>query len=287
MEYLLEWGKHFWKDTEYRVHEVTETFENDLRAGLGAHVGRLEASLQGSESLSVSDKKEIVHRAQEVVNSVQIQKLTKVLDILASDVFDDPQQRFYIPIDRLDENWVSDPLRYKLIRALIETVKDLQRITTAKIVVALRHDLLQRVFRETRDTLRFRSLGDEWATDYPELLDVAELLKRRPPMFPLSDISADQLDGYCLKEVETGYSSGLYDHFRSYYDNSISVEELRARVIGVFYEVGLVGLKLDRSGPISWSFLDRDVLRVAEVTPDTRVAICPMFYRVLGTPPAS
>jgi hypothetical protein len=386
MQYLLDWGKHFWKDTEYRIHEVTQTFENDVKAGMGAKIGAFEAHASGADALSVSDRKEIVHRAQEVVNNVQIQKLTKVLEILASDVFDDPQQRFFVLLDRLDENWVQDPLRYKLIRALIETVKDLQKIKMAKVVVALRRDLLQRVFRETRDagfqeekyqalylplhwskgnllrvldsrlnrlirhnfsgapiswthvfpasvnrtdtgdylvertlhrprdiiqfcnccielatdrpeitaqnvrdaesqysTLRFRSLGDEWAVDYPELLEVAGLLKRRAALFPVSDILADQLDGFCVKDIEGGYTGRLSEHFRNYYDGAIALEELRARVVGVFYEVGLVGLKVDVSKPVSWSFADRDVLRAAEIVADTRVAICPMFYRVLGT----
>jgi len=385
MKYLLEWGSHFWKDTEYRIHEVTESFEKDVKAGLGAAVGPFEAHIGGSDELSITDKKEIVHRAQEVVNSVQMQKLTKVLDILATDVFDDPQQRYFVLLDRLDENWVPDPLRYKLIRALIETVKDLQRVSTAKVVVALRRDLLQRVFRETRDagfqeekyqalylplrwtkttlfkildarlnrlirhnyagtpivwsdifpaqvnrqdtgdflvertlyrprdiiqfcnccielatdkpeitaqnvrdaetqysTLRFRSLGDEWAADYPELLEVAELLKGRQALFPVTDIGSDQLDGYCVQEVEAAHPGRLSAYFRQYYDSSLDLPELRAQVLTIFHSVGLVGIKPDTSSPVSWSFLDRDILRAAEITPDARIAVCPMFYRVLG-----
>lgn len=386
MNYLVEWGEHFWKDTEYRIHEVTERFERDMRAKLGARASALEMGLEGHSGLSVEDKKEIIHRAQEVVNAVQIQKLTQVVDILAKDVFDDPQQRFFILLDRLDENWVADSLRYKLIRALIETVKDLQRISNAKVVVAIRRDLLQRVFRETRDagfqeekyqalylpltwtrdtlldvldrrlnrlikhrfshaamswsdvfprnigqedtadylaertllrprdiiqfcnccieqsvqrseisaksvrdaesiysTLRFRSLGDEWAADYPELLEVADLLKKRPKMFPASDITADDLDGHCIKEIDARPPSRLYDHFRQYYDGAIKIDELRSRVAGVFYEVGLVGLKTDVAQPVSWSYKERDVLHTAEIGPETRLAISPMFYRVLAT----
>jgi hypothetical protein len=385
LNYLVEWGEHFWKDTEYRIHEVTAHFEENVRATLGAKAAVLEAGAEGTQGLSVEDKREIVHRAQEVVNGVQIQKLAQVIDILATDIFDDPQQRFYVLLDRLDENWVPDPLRYKLIRALIETVKDLQRITNAKIVVAIRRDLLQRVFRETRDagfqeekyqalylpltwsketlldvldkrlnrlvhhrysgakvswldvfpprigqtetgdflvyrtlqrprdiiqfcnccielsvghpeisaqnvrdaesmysTLRFRSLGDEWAADYPELLEVAELLKKRPALFPLTDITADQLDGFCVREIDARPRSRMFEHFKLYYEGAIGIEELRARVVAVFYEVGLVGLKMGTSQAISWSFRERDVLRSADISSDTRIALSPMFYRVLS-----
>jgi hypothetical protein len=386
MDYLLKWGEHFWKDIEIRIHEVTNHFENDIRAKLGVKFSILESSAEGRMGMSLEDRQEIVHRTQEVVHSVQIQKLSKVIDILASDVFADPQKKYFVLLDRLDENWVVDTLRYKLIRALIETVKDLQRITTAKIVVAIRRDLLQRVFRETRDagfqeekyqalylplswnpdsllsimdkrlnklvrnrysgspvswrdlfpkkvsavdagdyliertlyrprdiiqfcnccielssekpeisaqsvrdaestysTLRFRSLGDEWAADYPELLHVAQLLRRRPAMFPITDITSEQLDPYCLEELGSVTHSRLYGHFKAYYDGQFNADELRAKVIKVFYEVGLVGLKPSISSPISWSFRERDVLRTAEIGTQTRVVICPMFHRVLGT----
>jgi hypothetical protein len=385
LDYLLKWGEHFWKDTEYRIHEVTTKLENDIRAKLGAKLDAFEAGLSGSESESVEDRKEITHRAQEVVNAVQIQKLSQVIDILASDVFDDPQQHFFVLIDRLDETWVPDPLRYRLIRALIETVKDLQKIKNAKIVIAIRRDLLQRVFRETRDagfqeekyqalylaltwkqsdllnildrrlnklvgrqysgqpvswtdifpacigkfdtdkylvertlyrprdiiqycnccialatdraeitaqmvrdaesqysTLRLRSLGDEWAADYPDLLTIAELLKRRPALFALSDIAQAQIDSITVEQLESTRRSRLRDNFDQYYNGAIPLAELRARIVKTFYEVGLVGLKSDVAAPISWSFLERDVLRVAEINADTRIAICPMFFRVLG-----
>lgn len=386
LDYLIKWGEHFWKDTEYRIHEVTARFEEDVRASLGSKAGLFSASAEAENALSIEDKREILHRAQEVVNGVQIQKLSQVIDLLATEILDDPQQKFFVLLDRLDENWVPDPLRYKLIRALIETVKDLQRITNAKLVVAIRRDLLQRVFRETRDagfqeekyqalylpltwskeglldvmdrrlnrlvkhryssakvawqdvfpskvgqvdagdylvqrtlhrprdiiqfcnycielsvgkseisaqsireaestysTLRFRSLGDEWAADYPELLEVADVLKKRPAMFPVSEITRDQLDGLCVREIEARPPSRLYEQFRLYYDGSISVDDLRARVVAVFYEVGLVGVKMGTSQAVSWSFRERDVLRSADIATDTRVAISPIFYRVMAT----
>jgi len=85
-----------------------------------------------------------------------------------------------------------------------------------------------------------------------------------------------------LRELEADYPGNLREHFQDYYNGTITVEELRGRVLSVFYDVGLVGLKVDTSKPISWSFLDRDILRAAEIRPNTRVAICPMFFRVLN-----
>src|SRR4051812_27683225 len=49
-------------------------------------------------------------------------------------------------------NWVDDGLRYKLIRALIETIKKFKKIENVKIIITLRVDLLNRVLEKTRDS---------------------------------------------------------------------------------------------------------------------------------------
>ena len=85
-----------------------------------------------------------------MVNEVQIRQLSDVIALL-DDVLADEQKRYFIVIDRLDEDWIEEQLRMRLIRALIETVKDFTRVKHAKIVVAIRLDLLERVFRLTRD----------------------------------------------------------------------------------------------------------------------------------------
>lgn len=33
--YLVEWGESFWKETDYRVKEITKTLEKELGASLG------------------------------------------------------------------------------------------------------------------------------------------------------------------------------------------------------------------------------------------------------------
>ncbi len=148
--YLEEWGKSFWEETEYRIKEVTTKLETDLEGAIRVKVPGIGASGAESEKLTEEQRAEIVQRAQHVVNEVQIRQLSDIIE-LADKVLDDPQKPYYITIDRLDEQWIEDRLRYRLIRALIETVRDFQRIRNAKLVVALRFDLLGRVFRLTRD----------------------------------------------------------------------------------------------------------------------------------------
>jgi len=388
-DYLVEWGKQFWKDTEYRIHEVTKNLESRVGAKLGLDAKALTAKLDGTEAYTEEDRRELIHRVQEVVNSVQIQELSQVIKVLADDVFEDQYQKFFVVIDRLDESWVDDSLRYRLIRALIETLRDLKKIKNAKIVISIRKDLLDRVFRETRDAgfqeekyqplilrikwtkkqllevfdkrlnklvrrqytkrsvsyrdflpkqigkisiedyltdrtlfrprdiiqfgnscielafdradisttvvrdaearysrLRFRSLGDEWFIDYPRLLQAATiLLRKRPVYFALNDITLDDVGILCLSVVDNHtvpHTGKLSLWIEQFWDNNLKIEELRLRLVKMFYEVGLIGIRTQPGNEVSWSFLERDVLGTADLREDSVLSICPTFYRVLG-----
>ena len=83
-------------------------------------------------------------------------------------------------IDGLDEGWVEDRVRYKLIMALIVTARDFIQIESAKVIIALRRDLLDRVFRIARDSgfqeEKYRSLylPPTWSKD-----DILTVLDKR------------------------------------------------------------------------------------------------------------
>lgn len=128
---------------------MTTKLEGDLKASISAVLPAAKITLGGAQALSQEEKGAVVERAKYVVNQVQIQELTYVLELLDS-ILDDPQKRYYVLIDRLDENWVEEGLRFLLIRALIETVRDFCRVRHAKIIIALRYDLLDRVLKVSR-----------------------------------------------------------------------------------------------------------------------------------------
>ncbi len=151
INYLRQWGDKFWLETDVRIQELTHKLENELRGSVNLSVYGIDSSLSGTEKLSSEEKLEITNRAQAVVNRVQIQELNQVINFLAQEVFSDTQNKYYIVIDKLDDNWVDDIARYRLIRALIETIKTFRRITPVKILIALRIDLIGRVFDLTRD----------------------------------------------------------------------------------------------------------------------------------------
>jgi hypothetical protein len=152
LKYIEEWGDKFWVDTETRIREFTEKLESSLTDKLSTIIpGFLKYNGETSEKLTEEQKFDVVHYGKKVVSSVQIEKLSKIISLLAEDIFTDPQKKTYIVIDRLDENWIDDELRNKLIKALIETIKKFRNINNIKIIITLRIDLLNRVLEKTRD----------------------------------------------------------------------------------------------------------------------------------------
>lgn len=393
MEYLVSWGESFWEQTEYRVQEVTSKLEADVRASLGAKFRVFDAAVNGSRKLTEEERKVFCEQAQAVVNSIQIRDLFEVVDLLSSDLLHDPKHRIYILVDRLDENWIDDRFRYRLVRALIETVGEFTKVQSAKIVVALRRDLIDRVIRDTRSTGfqeekyrdlyleiswtreqlmevldrrinklvrrsytkemvrhedllpnvidgqplddyllertlyrprdiilffnhciksaieqqrgkpsipvsvlkvaerghardRLRSLADEWYSNFPDLMEFTEILKKRPSSFRLREIGSDQIEELCLRVVVDSTTAGpLVLKARDVVENLLSTSSFKAYLIRVFYQVGLVGLKPETFEKTQWSFLSNAVLPAAEVGDDNLVSVWPVFFAALGITP--
>lgn len=153
VEYLREWGESFWQETELRVKEITTKLEDklttEIKTKLGVDIIGAEASVGMGKILSDEEKTEVIHRGQHIVSEAQVQDLSRVVDLLEQ-ILSDRQKYYYILIDRLDENWIEGKLRYRLIMALIDSLKEISRVPNVKILVAIRRDLIDRVFRLTR-----------------------------------------------------------------------------------------------------------------------------------------
>jgi hypothetical protein len=178
LNYLLKWEHEFWEDTEYRIKEITNRVEKDLEASIAGKIPAAELKAGRASKLSQEEKLEVVQRGKSVINSIQMRELTDVLHFLDEDVFNDEKQPYYVCIDKLDENWVDETFRYLLIRSLIETIRDFLQVTNVKIVAALRTDLIERVFRFTRDPgfqeEKYRSLYLPIRWTKPQLLDLMD-----------------------------------------------------------------------------------------------------------------
>lgn len=152
LEYFREWGDKFWIDTDAHLREITLKLERDTKASIGGEYSGIALNAEYAKKLTEEQVHDVKKRATEVVSRLQIQKLNEILSLLAEYSFDDPQKKYVIIIDQLDENWAENETRYKFIRALIEEIKVFRKIKNIKIIVALRLDLLRSVFNLTRSS---------------------------------------------------------------------------------------------------------------------------------------
>ncbi len=149
LKYLSEWGDQFWTETEYRTKEFTRKLETQLSGSVKCDAKYLQLGAEGARKLTEEERIEVRDSGMRVVEDVQIKDLHDVISLLSEDIFNDPQKHHYVVIDRLDEEWVDDSLRFKLIKSLIEALRTFQKVRPIKIIVALRTDLHFRVIKET------------------------------------------------------------------------------------------------------------------------------------------
>jgi hypothetical protein len=172
---------------DQNIKEITEKVERKLALEFGAELDRYKAGGQYERRLSADKKSELVARSRKIINSDQLQELHGIIEILSSET-ESEKSDYYILIDKIDERWVDDSVRFRMIRALLETLKSFKRITRLKILVALRADVIERVVSETRDiTFQREKLEDyfvrlKWSkSDLKQLVNkrIGQLFKRQ------------------------------------------------------------------------------------------------------------
>ena len=151
LEYLEQWKDTFWKTSDNHVSKMIEKTENSVGSSLGMDVAGLQSKIKGRTELSREQIQEIKQRGQSIVNDVQMKEVMGLLDML-DDFIEYHKVKYYIVIDRLDEKWVGNDIRYKLIKSLIETLRDLNRLQNIKPLATLRYDLIGRVFDISKDS---------------------------------------------------------------------------------------------------------------------------------------
>jgi hypothetical protein len=204
LEYMQSFGSDFWLETDARITQVTQKFEAELNSSLGV-TGPVKSEVGGRVFASEEQKKDVIARAQKVVDNVHLQQLSEVIEWLNDDVFHDDKRPHYVLIDDLDLNFASGATKLWLIRALIETCKKFKKVSNVKIVVAMRSDLLERVFEMTRDEgfqeekYKGNILNIEWLPgELKEIVDrrLKESIRRQYSQSKLgfSDIFPDRMN---------------------------------------------------------------------------------------------
>lgn len=151
LEYLEQWKDTFWKTNDSYVSKMIEKTEDSVGASLGMDVAGLQSKIKERTELSFEQIQEIKQRGQSIVNDVQMKEVMGLLDML-DDFIEYHNVKYYVAVDRLDEKWVGNDIRYKLIKSLIETLRDLNRLQNVKPLATLRYDLIGRVFDISKDS---------------------------------------------------------------------------------------------------------------------------------------
>lgn len=179
LEFLERYGgTEFWADVGQRVQAIVYKFEKEFddqtssksTDNLNVTTGAVKGSVGIEESVKNQNRRKLVtecsveqkDRFQHIVNEMHVKELEGILD-LVSEVMEDAGRNIYVIIDRLDLNWVDESMRFRLIRALIDTAIAFARVKRVKIILAMRADLIERVYRDSR---QFPGVQSEKLKDY-------------------------------------------------------------------------------------------------------------------------
>lgn len=149
LHYLKEWESKFWITMDENIKEITSKLETGVTAEFGAEIEKFTGNAGYARTLSTEKRANYTARAKKIVQADQLSELSKVLELMSS--YDQGREAgpYYILIDKIDERWVDETIRFELIRALIECLKSFRKIHNLKIIVSMRPDVLERVVQVT------------------------------------------------------------------------------------------------------------------------------------------
>jgi hypothetical protein len=144
IKYLTLWSKDFWLDTEKRIKELESTIEKKFLYETGVKFGDLLDFYTSEEDRNAQKSVvEFKYKAEKIISESQAEELFEVISIMKDELFIDRGKQYFLLIDDLDKEWIPTEIRYELISAMIEVIKDFQVFMGVKIVIALRENLYQ------------------------------------------------------------------------------------------------------------------------------------------------
>ena len=180
IQYLDKWSERFWVSFDEKIKEISQTLEMDVEANLGAEYRKFRADSGYSRKLGEEKKTHLQARLKKVVNADLLSDLARVIDALSEYSEGNKQRTVYILIDGLDDNWVDQSIKYRLIKSLIEGLKSLRKIRGVKVIASIRSDLLEKVISETRhDGFQSEKYEDFYARVIWKKDQIIELLDQR------------------------------------------------------------------------------------------------------------
>lgn len=123
---------------------VTEELQKKIQTSLGHDIAKVSGEINDIQ------KREIQTSASKYVNQNQINELQNIIEIIKQFFEKNYQRKLIISIDNLDENWIEEESKYKLINALLYTIRFYTDIKSLKVIIAMRADLLNKTCEVTK-----------------------------------------------------------------------------------------------------------------------------------------
>jgi len=102
-------------------------------------------------------------------------------------------------------------------------------------------------------------MADEWATDYPNLFELAMFLERYPTQFRFKTLETE-IEGRAYKFFLTNKTEGeIYKLICSKLELN-DITGLTQEVLWILFRVGVVGIKTMPHSSIVWSYLTGKLL---------------------------
>jgi hypothetical protein len=145
LDHFEQWcGKDSWNDPRKRTQEIIQKITAKLNVGVGPlSLGSIEVGGEsGKKAGAPPIDKTKLSAAQRIISELPRERVRTVNEFLETHVLTDSQQPHYVVIDRLDEAWTDSAFAYEMIDALIHVAGEFGEIPNAKIIVALREDIV-------------------------------------------------------------------------------------------------------------------------------------------------
>jgi hypothetical protein len=218
LDYFEDFGDQFFIDRDENIKELVESHERKFESEFGAEIKKARAKGNYAKRLGSGKKSEIVHRTRQIIDGSQLAKLGKVIDILKeeSQSRNKYPDKIFLMIDKLDQDWIDDAVKFRLIGSLISVVPTFRGIENLKLMVSLLDDILERSLNETKRVASQREKHEDYITRIRWSKDclygfINERIK------------------YTFKRQYTSQEVGFKDIFPSSVDGKDSFEYIRER----------------------------------------------------------
>ena len=214
-EYFIKWSDEFWLDTEVRIKEIESTVLKKFESEFGVDIKTLRGKINNLNSDQTLTKSDVKNKAEHVISEALANEIHEIIKIIQEELFVDKWHKYFIIIDDLDKEWIATEIRYDLIGAMIEVIKEFQIFKGVKIIISLRDNLHQLVFSGVNhkggQREKFRPLYAEltWSA-----IELKEFLNKR--LYVVTENNIDIRSAFD-KQYKNGADGFMYMLDRTFY----------------------------------------------------------------------